>query len=292
MTLGQLEIFTIVAELKSFTLAAMRLNISQSAVSHAIKSLEKDLNISLFTREQNQISLTEIGHSLLIRAHHMLSIQEAMKQESLAANGLKKGILRIGSFGPGSSMTILPPLLNTFRQQYPFINIIVDEGDDESVARWLQEKRVDIGFVVLPDERFDTFKIRQDQFVAILPLGHPLAEYDSVTLKQLCDYPFNLTQAGSGKTVMDLFSAQKLTPQIHFRTRQLLSTFALVARGEAVSIVAQLAIPEETTNLVIKPLFPKVERNVALAMNNQNEASPAAKAFIKLVEKISVRLPD
>ncbi|HGF6559367.1 LysR family transcriptional regulator [Providencia sp. wls1922] len=284
MTLSQLEIFTRVAELKSFTLAAMSLNISQSAVSHAIKSLEKDFNVSLFTREQNQVTLTEIGNTLLNRAQHILSLQEAMRQEALASNGLKKGVLRIGSFGPGSSTGILPPLLKVFRQQYPSIEIIVDEGDDESVAQWLQEKRIDIGVVVLPDERFDTFPIKHDQYVAILPLNHPLTQYEGVTLKQLCEYPFNLTQAGSGKIVMELFSAQKLTPKIQFRTRQLISTFSLVARNEAVSIVAQLAIPENINNIVVKPLIPRVTRDIAFAVNNYSDASPATKAFIKLVK--------
>ncbi|MTB65795.1 LysR family transcriptional regulator [Providencia sp. wls1943] len=285
MTLSQLEIFTRVAELKSFTLAAMSLSISQSAVSHAIKSLEKDFNVSLFTREQNQVTLTEIGNTLLNRAQHILSLQEAMRQEALASNGLKKGVLRIGSFGPGSSTGILPPLLKVFRQQYPSIEIIVDEGDDESVAQWLQEKRIDIGVVVLPDERFDTFPIKHDQYVAILPLNHPLTQYNGVTLKQLCEYPFNLTQAGSGKIMMGLFSAQKLTPNIQFRTRQLLSTFSLVARNEAVSIVAQLAIPENISNIVVKPLIPRVTRDIAFAVNNYSDASPATKAFIKLVKK-------
>lgn len=284
MTLSQLEIFTLVAELKSFTLAAMSLKISQSAVSHAIKSLEKDLNVILFTREQNQITLTEIGCTLLNRAQHILSLQETMRQEAQASNGLKKGVLRIGSFGPGSSTNILPPLLTAFRQQYPDIQIIVDEGDDESVTQWLQEKHVDVGVVVLPDERFDTFLVKQDQYVAILPLNHPLAIHEGLTLKQLCNYPFNLTQAGSGKVVMSLFSAQKLTPKIQFRTRQLLSTFSLVARGEAVSIVAQLAIPENINNIVVKPLIPRVTRDIAFAVNNLSDASPATKAFIKLVK--------
>ncbi|HHR6028331.1 TPA: LysR family transcriptional regulator [Providencia alcalifaciens] len=284
MTLSQLEIFTLVAELKSFTLAAMSLKISQSAVSHAIKSLEKDLNVILFTREQNQITQTEIGCTLLNRAQHILSLQETMRQEAQASNGLKKGILRIGSFGPGSSTNILPPLLTAFRQQYPDIQIIIDEGDDESVTQWLQEKRVDVGVVVLPDERFDTFLVKQDQYVAILPLNHPLAIHEGLTLKQLCNYPFNLTQAGSGKVVMSLFSAQKLTPKIQFRTRQLLSTFSLVARDEAVSIVAQLAIPENINNIVVKPLIPRVARDIAFAVNNLSDASPATKAFIKLVK--------
>ena len=284
MTLSQLEIFTLVAELKSFTLAAMSLKISQSAVSHAIKSLEKDLDVMLFTREQNQITLTEIGCTLLNRAQHILSLQETMRQEAQASNGLKKGVLRIGSFGPGSSTNILPPLLTAFRQQYPDIQIIIDEGDDESVTQWLQEKRVDVGVVVLPDERFDTFLVKQDQYVAILPLNHPLAIHEGLTLKQLCNYPFNLTQAGSGKVVLSLFSAQKLTPKIQFRTRQLLSTFSLVARGEAVSIVAQLAIPENINNIVVKPLIPRVTRDIAFAVNNLSDASPATKAFIKLVK--------
>ncbi|HHR6045373.1 TPA: LysR family transcriptional regulator substrate-binding protein [Providencia alcalifaciens] len=207
-----------------------------------------------------------------------------MRQEAQASNGLKKGVLRIGSFGPGSSTNILPPLLTAFRQQYPDIQIIVDEGDDESVTQWLQEKRVDVGVVVLPDERFDTFLVKQDQYVAILPLNHPLAIHEGLTLKQLCNYPFNLTQAGSGKVVMSLFSAQKLTPKIQFRTRQLLSTFSLVARGEAVSIVAQLAIPENINNIVVKPLIPRVTRDIAFAVNNLSDASPATKAFIKLVK--------
>ncbi|MEQ5221552.1 LysR substrate-binding domain-containing protein [Providencia alcalifaciens] len=262
----------------------MSLKISQSAVSHAIKSLEKDLNVMLFTREQNQITLTEIGCTLLNRAQHILSLQETMRQEAQASNGLKKGVLRIGSFGPGSSTNILPPLLTAFRQQYPDIQIIVDEGDDESVTQWLQEKRVDVGVVVLPDERFDTFLVKQDQYVAILPLNHPLAIHEGLTLKQLCNYPFNLTQAGSGKVVLSLFSAQKLTPKIQFRTRQLLSTFSLVARGEAVSIVAQLAIPENINNIVVKPLIPRVTRDIAFAVNNLSDASPATKAFIKLVK--------
>ncbi|WP_232007559.1 LysR family transcriptional regulator substrate-binding protein [Providencia heimbachae] len=139
---------------------------------------------------------------------------------------------------------------------------------------------------MLPDERFDTYKVKEDQMVAILPVGHPLANNDAVSLKELCEYPFNLTQAGSGKTVMDLFHAQKLTPKIQFKTRQLLSTFALVSRGEAVSIVAQLAIPDNSDNIVAKPLKPAIKRTIAFAVNNERDASPATKAFIKIAKTI------
>ena len=284
MTLTQLQILKIVVELKSFTLAASQLGISQSAVSHAIKSLEKDLNVVLFHREQNQITLTAIGETMLPHIRTMLSLHDLLYQEAQASNGLKKGVVRIGSFGPTASSKILPNLLAEYRAQFPHIEIQVDEGDDASVAQWLLDQRIDIGFVTLPDERFETWPILQDQWVAILPHQHPLAQQANVTLKDLAKYPFNLTGAGSGEKILQLFKDQKLSPNIKFRTLQLLSTLSLVERGEAVSIVAESAIPKGA-NVAIKPLLPKVERTVAIAVMNQTRLSPASSQFLEMVRK-------
>lgn len=284
MTLTQLQILKIVVELKSFTLAASQLGISQSAVSHAIKSLEKDLNVVLFHREQNQITLTAIGETMLPHIRTMLSLHDLLYQEAQASNGLKKGIVRIGSFGPTASSKILPNLLAEYLAQFPHIEIQVDEGDDASVAQWLLDQRIDIGFVTLPDERFETWPILQDQWVAILPHQHPLAQQANVTLKDLTKYPFNLTGAGSGEKILQLFKDQKLSPNIKFRTLQLLSTLSLVERGEAVSIVAESAIPKGA-NIAIKPLLPKVERTVAIAVMNQTRLSPASSQFLEMVRK-------
>jgi len=288
MTLTQLQILKIVVELKSFTLAASQLGISQSAVSHAIKSLEKDLNVVLFHREQNQITLTAIGETMLPHVRIMLSLHDLLYQEAQASNGLKKGVVRIGSFGPTASSKILPNLLAEYQAQFPHIEIQVDEGDDASVAQWLLDQRIDIGFVTLPDERFETWLILQDQWVAILPHQHPLARQENVTLKDLTKYPFNLTGAGagagSGEKILQLFKDQKLSPNIKFRTLQLLSTLSLVERGEAVSIVAESAIPKGA-NIAIKPLLPKVERTVAIAVMNQTRLSPASSQFLEMVRK-------
>lgn len=284
MTLTQLQILKIVVELKSFTLAASQLGISQSAVSHAIKLLEKDLNVVLFHREQNQITLTAIGETMLPHIRTMLSLHDLLYQEAQASNGLKKGVVRIGSFGPTASSKILPNLLAEYRAQFPHIEIQVDEGDDASVAQWLLDQRIDIGFVTLPDERFETWPILQDQWVAILPHQHPLAQQANVTLKDLTKYPFNLTGAGSGEKILQLFKDQKLSPNIKFRTLQLLSTLSLVERGEAVSIVAESAIPKGA-NIAIKPLLPKIERTVAIAVMNQTRLSPASSQFLEMVRK-------
>lgn len=285
MTLTQLEIFSQLAALRGFTLAAARLGISQSAVSHAIKSLEQELGVELVQRHQARVELTDIGQRLLLRARSLLGLAETMRQEAADAKGMKQGTLRIGSFGPTASMRLLPALLADYRQRYPGIEIHVEEGPDQQVVQWLRERRIDIGFVVLPDESFDSWPLLEDRMVAVVPRQHPLAAHDTLTLRDLCDDPFVLTGAGSAELVMRLFTAAGLTPQIRYRGTQLLSTLDTVARGDGVTLLAELALPRPArgeADYVSRPLAPQVARRIGLAVLDQRQSSPATLAFVRL----------
>lgn len=287
MTLTQLEIFSRVAELAGFTSAATRLGISQSAVSHAIKSLEQELGVELFRRHQAQVELTDIGRQLLLRARAMLGLAATLEQEAADARGMKRGTLRIGSFGPTSSTRLLPHILGEYRKAYPGIEVHIDEGPDRQVLQWLEERRIDLGFVVLPEERFDTFPLLEDQLVALIPATHALAREQQVRLDQLCHDPFVLTEAGSAEQVSRLFIGAGLRPNIRYRSSQLLSTLETVARGEAVSILAELSLPSAIdTRYVSRPLAPAVPRQVGIAVLDQRQSSPATLAFIRHAQRL------
>lgn len=289
MTLTQLEIFSLVAELQGFTSAAHRLGISQSAVSHAIKGLEQELGVALFRRHQAQVELSDIGMQLLGRARAMLGLANTLQQEAADARGMKRGTLRIGSFGPTSSAYLLPKILNRFRLEYPGIEVHVDEGPDRQVIQWLDERRIDIGFVVLEQERFDTFPLFEDQMVALLPADHQLAAREHVSLKDLCNDPFALTEAGSTELVMRLFNEARLTPTVRYRCSQLLSTLETVSRGDAVSVVAQASLPAgNEPRYVQRALSPRVPRQVGLAVLDQRLSSPAALAFIRIAQGVEL----
>jgi DNA-binding transcriptional LysR family regulator len=290
MTLSQLEIFSLVAELHGFTAAANRLGISQSAVSHALKSLEQELGVELLRRHQSRVELSDIGQQLLLRARAMLGLANTLRQEAADARGMKRGTLRIGSFGPTSSIKLLPLILQQYRAAHPGIEVHIDEGPDRQVLQWLEERRIDIGFVVLPEERFDTIALIEDQMVALLPASHPLATYDSLSLDDLCQAPFVLTEAGSSELVSRLFSAARLTPNIRYRCSQLMSTLDVVARGDGVTVVAEGSLPHQIdSRCVKKPLSPAVSRQVGLAVLDRRQASPATLAFIKLAERLDLR---
>ncbi len=287
MTLTQLEIFVAVAERRGFTLAAAQLKISQSAVSHAIKALEQEWGVELVLRHQGQIELTDIGARLLQRVQPMLGLADAIRQEASDARSMKLGTLRIGSFGPTSSQRLLPRILAHYRQLYPGIEIHVSEGPDRQVIEWLLDREVDVGFVTLPESQFDTWPLIEDQMVALLPLAHPLATHESVTLEDLCCDPFVLTEAGSSELVSRLFAAAKLKPRIRYRTSQLMSTLAAVTRGDGVTIVAESSLPEDGgERYVIKVLNPTVKRQVGIAVLDRTQATAAAQAFYKLAEKL------
>lgn len=286
MTLTQLEIFSLVVARRGFTAAALELGISQSGVSHAIRSLEEELGVSLLHRHQGDITLTDIGMRLLQRAQTMLGLAETMRQEALDARGMTEGTLRIGSFGPTSSMCLLPEILKIYRSKYPGIVVHVDEGTDRQVVQWLLDRRVGIGFVTLPETLFDTYPLIEDQMVALLPLAHPLAAQETVTLRALCEDPFVLTQAGSGDIVSGMFLAAKLQPNIRYRTLQLISTFDIVARGDGIAVVAESSVSAvREPGFAIRALSPAVKRSIGLAVVDEREASPAEKNFIALALK-------
>lgn len=287
MTLTQLEIFSLVAELRGFTSAAHRLGISQSAVSHAIKSLEQELGVALFRRHQAQVELSDIGVQLLGRARAMLGLANTLQQEAADARGMKRGTLRVGSFGPTASAYLLPKILSRFRLEYPGIEVHVDEGPDRQVIQWLDERRIDLGFVVLEQERFDTFALFEDQMVALLPAEHALAAREQVGLEDLCNDPFALTEAGSTELVLRLFNEARLTPNVRYRCSQLLSTLETVSRGDAVSVVAQASLPAlSDPRYVQRPLLPRVPRRVGLAVLDRRQSSPATLAFIRIAQSL------
>lgn len=289
MTFTQLEIFALVAELRGFTAAATRLSISQSAVSHALKSLERELGVDLLIRHQSSIELTEIGQQLLLRAREILGLSEAMRQEIAAARGLRQGSLRIGSFGPTSSLKLLPAILAAYRQRYPGIDVHIEEGSDGEVIQWLLERRVDVGFVVLPEERFDTIPIAEDQLVALVPHDHALARRKTVTLEDLCTEPFIMSEAGCAALIEPIFTSAGLSPMVRYRIAQVLTILGMVDRGQGVSIVAELAMPDHMAsayrNVARIPLRPAIRRRIGLAVRDRQRATPAASALLDVAKR-------
>ncbi|MFQ3237216.1 MAG: DNA-binding transcriptional LysR family regulator [Paraglaciecola sp.] len=290
MTSAQLHAFVTVAKANSFTSAAILLGISQSAVSHAIKSLEEELGVSLFIRSKAEIVLTAVGETILSKAHQILGLFEAIQQESDETKNLQTGVLKIASFGPSFSARILPIILKKYHQQYPNIKVHVEEAEDSVVKQWVANRKVDLGSIILPDKHLDHIYLTTDQVCIIVPKDHSLSKQPEIRIQDLAKYPFILTEGTSGNMVMELFKTSKLQPNIIYYNMQIMSMLTMVSHGAGISATAELSIPpldaHQIPAFVLKPLNPVLKREMGLAMHNIHTLSPAAKAFVKISSKL------
>jgi len=172
MSLAKFEIISTIIELGSFAKAGDKLGLTQSAVSHAVSSLEKEYGFSLLTRGRAGIHLTTNGERMLSYMQAMLKTQKEMAQEIANINGLIVGEVRIGTFSSVSSQW-LPEILQQFTELYPNIDIQLYEGDYDAIESWIANGYVDFGFVSLPTSyQLDVIPLKKDRMVCFVEEHH------------------------------------------------------------------------------------------------------------------------
>jgi DNA-binding transcriptional LysR family regulator len=251
----------------------------------------------LFSRKSgSEVGITPIGERLVRLARARLNLDETIWSEVDSDKEGKTGTLRIGSFGPTSSMHLLPNIVRRFRDAYPDVAIYIDEAPDPTIIRWLEEQQIDLGFVAIPKDKpalpFKTYPIAKDQLVALVHNNHKLARKKAIELNDLIDEPFIMTGAGSAELVSKaLKTANVSLRNIRYRMAQLISILQTVSRGDGVTIVAELSLPSEGVfNYTKIPLKPPVERVIGIALPKRQQlqdASALVKNFVEIATTVA-----
>ncbi|MEJ8405246.1 LysR substrate-binding domain-containing protein [Brevundimonas vesicularis] len=198
MTLDQLRIFVAVAERQHVTRAAEALNLTQSAVSSAVTTLEGRHGVALFDRVGRNIVLNEAGATFLIEAKAILARVEAAQDALDDLGGLKRGRLSIHA-----SQTIagwwLPARLTRFHQAHPGIRIEVSIGNTREVADAVLEGRAELGLVEgeLDEPALSRSVLDHDELVLVVAADHPAAQ-DGAGPPDLKQMTWVLREPGSG----------------------------------------------------------------------------------------------
>lgn len=199
MNFKQLEAFIKVADLKSFTLAARQLYMSQPAVSFQIKALEEELQVSLFQRNDRKTTLSEAGQMLYPQAKDILHYYRKMIENLENLKGLRVGKLLIGaSTIPGEY--VLPLFMGGFRQMYPGIEVALRVGGSGKVVEWVRDKEVALGITgtFIEEEGLECESWISDRLVLIAP-GEPYWQnIGEITLQEFTGLPLILRESGSG----------------------------------------------------------------------------------------------
>src|SRR5262245_24227819 len=193
ITLRQLRYFTVAAESGRISHAAVELNISQSAVTTAIRELEEDLGVALFRRHSSGVSLTLDGNRFLAHARHVLN---ALAEASRAARGRIAALE--GTVDVRISYTIagyfLPPLLARFKRACPAVNVRLNQDERSGIERHVISEAVDFGVFIV--NNIKARRVLATQTLVRSPrrlwLGaeHPLLAKPALSLREIASEPY------------------------------------------------------------------------------------------------------
>ncbi len=289
MELWQLEVFTAVAEERSFSRAGQRIGRTQPAISSAIKLLEGELGEPLFDRMGKSIRLTAAGELLSEYAKRLLGLREEAVLAIGELRGLSRGTLRLGA-NETTCLYVLPEVLASFKRTYPQVQVDIHRAITRSITERVIEGQLDFGIVTLPikNSRLEAITIHRDEMALIVGPEHELASRRTVKMNDLEDEPFILHKIGTTtrERLMKHFNDGGVKLKVTMELASIETIKRFVSIGMGISIVPRLCIAKELEEGSLKALAirdARFQRKLGVIYNKDRYQSQAARAFLELV---------
>lgn len=289
MTLLSYQVFMAVADQGSFQKAAQTLQLTPSAVSHAVASMEEELGSPLFVRSKRGVSLTNYGKELFPYIKNVLNSDEYLQQAVAQFNGLQKGSVRLGTFN-SACVEWMPGLLKDFQQEYPNVRVEIYQGSYHDVKRWLKDGIVDLGFLSslsVGDLNYEP--VYEDRIVCVTPKGFQPRHPGYITVEELKEQKFVTQMEGCDADVNSFMKKYGLPARGNSYIVDDMSAIALVMGGYGLCLVPELVIRNLAFPVDVYPLDVDEKRTIVLASLNAAAQAPAVR---RMHDYIVARLRD
>ncbi|MEV4075235.1 LysR family transcriptional regulator [Nonomuraea fuscirosea] len=283
MELQQMRYVVAVAETSNFTRAAERCMVVQSALSHQIARLERELGAKLFERTSRRVLLTPAGEAFLPAARQALDAAERARAEVAAAAGEIRGRLAIGAI-PTVTAVDLPLVLRRFHQRHREVRISLRSGASEEFVERVRQGTLDVAFLGLPPgarpKGVRGRELARGDLVAVVTPGHRLAGEERVTLSRLAGEPFVDFPAGTaGRSQSDeAFAAAGIAREVAFEVSTPDFMARLIRLGLGIGMLPEAFVPQ-LPDLPVVRLSDAPARMEHLIWS-RHQPSPAALAFL------------
>jgi LysR family hydrogen peroxide-inducible transcriptional activator len=254
MTLTELRYIVAVAREKHFGRAAEACFVSQPTLSVAIKKLEEELDVKLFERGANEVSVTPLGEEIVRQAQSVIEQAASIKEIAKRGKDPVSGPLRLGviyTIGP----YLLPDLVKTAIERVPQMPLMLQENFTVKLLDMLRTGELDCAIIAepFPDTGLAVAPLYDEPFMVAVPVGHPLAKRKSITAEELKQETMLLL--GTGHCFRDhvlevcpeyaRFSSNAEGIRKSFEGSSLETIKYMVASGMGVTVVPQLSVPKD-----------------------------------------------
>lgn len=238
MNLRSLRAFVTIVDVGGVARAAVRLRLSQPALSRQIHALESDLGVPLFDRIGRRVQLTPQGEDLLRRSRRLLAEAESLTERARELKSGETGILRVGAT-PQVIENLLAPFLIKYRARHPGVEVhVVEDGGARLLGR-LERGEVHLSISPAGTSRFEGQTLYPMHVIAALPAGHRLASRRLLDVAELADEPLLVLQPGYGsREWFDIACGMAhMKPRVLLESAAPHTLVALAATGYAIAIL-------------------------------------------------------
>lgn len=294
MDTSSLRTFLTIAETGSFSTAAERLYLTQSAISKRIQSLETELDTKLFDRVGRQTVLTPAGEIFFNRAQSILQQLEDSHREIDNLKGEVAGTLHIGT-SHHIGLHRLPPILKRLNQQYPDLTLDIHFMDSEVAYREVHSGKLELGIITIPSsssQELNTRIVWDDPLEFVIGKSHPLNEYikgsasKTVPLKELAAHNAVLPARNTYTRQILEVAFAKTGHQVNtnLSTNYLETIKMLVSVGLGWGILPRTMLTRDLTVIKIPRL--QLQRELGVVWHPKRTLSNAAKVMMELLDEV------
>lgn len=288
--LRHLRYFIAVAEELHFGRAAERLHIAQPPLSYQIRQLETEIGFQLFRRTKRKVELTDAGQVFLEECQRIFQQLEQAIQTGQKTSRGEMGQLAIG-FVSSAAYNVLPIALQHFRQQFPAVDLALQELTTDQQIQRLGDGRIDVGFLRPPveDESLSLSIVLQEPLVVALPTSHRLANESQISLKSIAHESFILfprsIAPGLYDQIIALCQQADFSPRVVQEAIQMQTTVSLVAAEMGIAIVPVSLQNLQRRGVVYRSLQePTPKATIAIAWKRDNISSTVQR-FLEVVQQ-------
>lgn len=280
-----LKAFIAVSEDRSFSAAADRLHLTQPAVSKRIATLEQQLGARLFDRIGRTITLTQAGEALFPRAVHIMGELEESRRMITNLSGQISGRLSLGT-SHHIGLHRLPPVLRGYTNRFAQVELDLHFMDSEAGCYAVEQGQLDLAVVTLPlkaPPKLLLTKVWDDPLDIVIALDHPLANHQSITLKELADHRAILPAINTYTRAILVrpFDERRLQLKVALETNYLETNKMMVAIGLGWSILPRTMLDQHLKSIPIEQL--RLKRTLGIVQHRARSLSNAAKALVDML---------
>ena len=293
ITLRQLHVFQSVATTHNFSRTGDAVGLTQPAVSRSITELEAQLGLKLLNRTTREVTLTDAGQRLAARLPRVL---EDLDNTLLDVRGMateRRGRVRVAS-SPTLSANLMPECIAQCQQRLPGLELVLLDRIQSAVLASVLSGEVDFGVVIDPGERdaLECETILTEPFCLACPPDHRLARKRQVHWADLAGESLVLLDhaSGSRRLIDRALADHPVQCTVAQEVGHTTTIFRMLDAGLGISVIPTLALPPEgLARLVVRPLVPRVDRDIVLVHRRNRALPPVAQAAWDLVRAVAAQ---